>query len=504
MADIKFSQFANTPTPNANAYFVGYNSVTGINSRTTLTDLITAIGAPSGTGTANFVTKWSGTNSLGDSLFYSDEYVAKTIYGGVNKGLYIDFDFNESKLSNSNVGVTMFNDVLNIGDISNLGLGTKINIQDAGQIIKTQNGIVDNGLYIDFANNQTRIKNNNLGLDIFNTTLYLGDIDGINNTTIITIDDDSQIIKTATQNADNGLYLDFVNGISKLTNFSGNGFFQQLYETYIGDIDNNIEGTLLYIDVINNIIKTKSGGAVGADKGLFLDFANNQYSFGDYDGAINGTTLTVNDSTQIISLFSQRVQYTGQDSATIAAFTGNTAGQLAYDSDLNSFQYYNGTAWAAVAPKTTYMMTGVFTNMFGGDPGGLNKDILDWVGSSPASSHSSALPILQNCRITAAGFKWISSAPIGTISAGDSWTIQVFKMINPLTASTTADGNFTLVGNLNITLTSANSGTTPGVFSSGLNLTLNAGDIIRIAGVETGTIGTSTEEAQLTVLFELI
>jgi len=77
-------------------------------------------------------------------------------------------------------------------------------------------------------------------------------------------------------------------------------------------------------------------------------------------------------------------------------------------------------------------------------------------------------------------------------------------MINPLTASTTADGNFTLVGNLNITLTSANSGTTPGVFSSGLDLILNAGDIIRIAGVETGVIGTSTEEAQLTVLFELI
>jgi hypothetical protein len=383
MADIKFSQFANTPTPNANAYFVGYNSVTGINSRTTLTDLIAAIGAPSGSGTTNFVTKWSGTNTLTDSLFYSDANVAKTFFGGLDKGLFLDFA----------------NNVYNL----------------------TSNG--------------------SLGLQIFNNKVEVGDFNGYGNTTIFSIDDSYQIMKTQSSNA---------------------------------------------------------------DKGLFLDFAANQYSFGDYDGAINGTTLTVNDATQVINLFSPRVQYTGQDSATIAAFTGNTAGQVAYNSDLNSFQYYNGSAWAAVAPKTTYMMTGVFTNMFGGDPGGLNKDILDWVGSSPASSHSSALPILQNCRITAAGFKWISSAPIGTISAGDSWTIQVFKMINPLTASTTADGNFTLVGNLNITLTSANSGTTPGVFSSGLNLTLNAGDIIRIAGVETGTIGTSTEEAQLTVLFELI
>jgi hypothetical protein len=162
-----------------------------------------------------------------------------------------------------------------------------------------------------------------------------------------------------------------------------------------------------------------------------------------------------------------------------------------------------GITWIANA-KPSYMMTGVFSNMFGGDPGGLNKDILEWSPTTPAASHSSVLPILQNCRITAAGFKWISSTVMGTINPGDSWTVNLYKMTNPLTGSTTADGNFTLVGSLNITLTSANSGTTPGIFSSGLNLILNAGDIIRIAGNETGTIGTSTEEAQLTVLFEVI
>lgn len=44
MADIKFSQFTNIPTPNANSFFVGYNSVTNNNTRTSLSDLITAIG----------------------------------------------------------------------------------------------------------------------------------------------------------------------------------------------------------------------------------------------------------------------------------------------------------------------------------------------------------------------------------------------------------------------------------------------------------------------------
>jgi hypothetical protein len=178
-------------------------------------------------------------------------------------------------------------------------------------------------------------------------------------------------------------------------------------------------------------------------------------------------------------------------------------GSFVKDSGTSS-QYLMADGTTTTAIKSTYMMTGVFTNMFGGDPGGNSKDVLEWVASTPNSSHSSALPILQNCRITAAGFKWISSTPIGTINPGDSWTVQVLKMTNPLTDSTTADGNFTFLGNLNITLTSANTGTTPGVFSSGLNVVLNAGDIIRIAGIETGTIAVSTEEAQLTVLFEVI
>jgi hypothetical protein len=168
--------------------------------------------------------------------------------------------------------------------------------------------------------------------------------------------------------------------------------------------------------------------------------------------------------------------------------------------------YLSSTDWNTFNnKKSTYMMVGMFTNLFGGDPGGIGKDILEWSGvATPAASHSSALPILQNCKITAAGFKWISSSPVPVIGVGDSWNVQVFKMTNPLTGSTTADGNFTLVGNLNITLDSTSSGTTPGIFSSGLALTLNAGDIIRIAGVETGVIATGTDEAQLTVLFEVI
>lgn len=156
-----------------------------------------------------------------------------------------------------------------------------------------------------------------------------------------------------------------------------------------------------------------------------------------------------------------------------------------------------------IGVPTQYMMTGVFTNMFGGDPGGNSRDVLEWVASTPASQHSSVLPILHDCKIISAGFKWISNDP-PIIGVGDSWTINVYKLNNPLTDSVTINGNYTFVGSLNITLTDADSGVYVGKFSSGLNIVLNAGDMIRIAGDETGIIGTSNSESQLTVLFKQI
>jgi len=177
-------------------------------------------------------------------------------------------------------------------------------------------------------------------------------------------------------------------------------------------------------------------------------------------------------------------------------------------SDIDFLVGYKGTDNVRISKEilsipTPFMMTGVFTNMFGGDPGDNNRDVLEWASSSPASSHSSVLPILQNCRIIAAGFKWISSTP-PSIGIGQSWTVNVYKLINPLTDSTTADTNYTLVGSLGIELTESDNGFTVGKFSSGLNIILNAGDIIRIAGDETGSIITTSEEAQLTVMFQTI
>lgn len=159
---------------------------------------------------------------------------------------------------------------------------------------------------------------------------------------------------------------------------------------------------------------------------------------------------------------------------------------------------------SASSTKPIFMVTGAFVNMFGGDPGGIGKDVLEWnTSATPAASHSSVFALPYDAKIIAAGWKWISSNPVPAIGAGVLWEVKAYKMSNPLTGSTTADGNFVFAGDLGIVLSQVDSGTTPGAFQTGLNIPFNAGDIIRIAGVETGVIATGTDESELTVVFQL-
>ncbi len=166
---------------------------------------------------------------------------------------------------------------------------------------------------------------------------------------------------------------------------------------------------------------------------------------------------------------------------------------------------YDGADNKRITPQdlmvSPFMVTGTFRNMFGGDPGIFGDTLEFGAAASTASSHSSVLTIPIDCTLTAAGFKWISSTA-ATIGVGDAWEIFLYTMTNPLTGSTTSTLNYTQTGSLGISLTNADSGTTPGKFSSGLSFNLNAGDVINISGVETGAIGTSTQESELTLVFQ--
>ena len=166
---------------------------------------------------------------------------------------------------------------------------------------------------------------------------------------------------------------------------------------------------------------------------------------------------------------------------------------------------YDGADNVRITPQdlmvSPFMVTGTFRNMFGGDPGIFGDTLEFGAAASSASSHSSVLTIPIDCTLTAAGFKWISSTT-AAIGVGDVWEVFLYTMTNPLTGSTTSTLNYTQTGSLGISLTNADSGATPGKFSSGLSFNLNAGDIINISGVETGAIGTSSQESELTLVFK--
>jgi hypothetical protein len=265
----------------------------------------------------------------------------KTLYQNNDIGLLLNFGTNQHRLYNNNgLGlVILSNNDVYIGDPDGFANSIYLQIDNTNQRISTTN----NSLYLDYVINQTRIKNNNLGLDIFNSVLYLGDIDGTNNTTTITIDDNSQIIKTSSANDDRGLYLDFYNeiysfgqGTRGLLVDVGNNNYQ------LGDYDDNNNFTYLKIDDLNLQIQTSQGGQY---RGLILDFDGNSYYLGDANTTINGTFIGVVDDNKRINLKTNRTNFRNLTTTAINALTGNQESDLTYNSTLHSFVYYNGTAW---------------------------------------------------------------------------------------------------------------------------------------------------------------
>jgi hypothetical protein len=81
--------------------------------------------------------------------------------------------------------------VYSFGDYNNTNVGIALIVDDNNAIIRTLNGGTDQGLYLDFAGQDYFIGNTNRGLriDFDNLNYYLGDWDGANNGTFIYIND---------------------------------------------------------------------------------------------------------------------------------------------------------------------------------------------------------------------------------------------------------------------------------------------------------------------------
>jgi len=208
----------------------------------------------------------------------------------------------------------------------------KLLIDTTNKIIQTTTGGNSKGIYCNFNGGDYFFGDATdllgLSVNLTNNRFILGDVSYVYNGTNLYIDDVSQIIKTINNNADVGLYLDFVNNSFYLglfgaspTNIVGFSYDNATGNVYYGDVQGYLTQQYFDVDLSNDLIKTVKSGV---DKGLYLDFANNQYKFGDpindfgfivYDGAnkstyigdynysYGGTSLRVEDHNGTITTF---------------------------------------------------------------------------------------------------------------------------------------------------------------------------------------------------------
>lgn len=154
---------------------------------------------------------------------------------------------------------------------------------------------------------------------------------------------------------------------------------------------------------------------------------------------------------------------------------------------------------ADLIPQAKFMVTGTFQNLFGGSPGIFGDTLEFGVKAVPAAGNSSVLTIPFDCTITDASVKWISNTAVQILNAQDEWQIKLFKMTN-VQGSVTLTANYgTPIDFTGLVLGPGDNNTFPAKFSTGLNIDLDAGDIINVSGVESGTIGTSDGEMEMTI-----
>lgn len=178
--------------------------------------------------------------------------------------------------------------------------------------VLAQNQQLTNNREIDLNSNNLFFtdKNNNYA-QFSQNLIVLGDVDGTGTGTKLTINTDGEIIKTEHGGNDKGVYLDF---------------FNNSYQ--FGDVANSISGAVLKINTnggsesfqtfINNDVK-----------GLNIDLANTSYKIGDFAGFDNNTYINVDDTSKTTTISGDNVTLTDNGSgALIAGSAGSDSGNF--------------------------------------------------------------------------------------------------------------------------------------------------------------------------------
>ena len=147
-------------------------------------------------------------------------------------------------------------------------------------------------------------------------------------------------------------------------------------------------------------------------------------------------------------------------------------------------------------------VVGVWKNLFGGDPG-IFGDTLEFAASaSPVAANSSVFQMPFDGKLIKAQMKWIHATPVNIPLANSTWDVNVYSMTDT-TLSTTQTSSYQFKAALpTLSLAASDTGTFPTKTWDG-NVSLSAGEIINISGVENGAIGTDDAEMELCLIFEI-
>jgi hypothetical protein len=248
-------------------------------------------------GTQYYLPVWTGASTLGTSSLYESASVLKSVYGGSDIGLKLDFanqthflgDFNgignqtyfatDPGTALSYIYTDGYRNLYFTGPGSSLGdtlanfNATIFLIDDALQYIKTSYQGSDIGLKLDFANNNYTLGTPNIKYQIDDLGILGGNANLYFNTAA----------------TDNGIGISVVDTTTATLNY-----------VWLGDYNNTGNGTSLRIDDLagSSNIRTRYQSN---DIGLKLDFSSSKYELGQLTGG-NQTKLTINDATQTIAL----------------------------------------------------------------------------------------------------------------------------------------------------------------------------------------------------------
>lgn len=157
----------------------------------------------------------------------------------------------------------------------------------------------------------------------------------------------------------------------------------------------------------------------------------------------------------------------------------------------------NGSAYWA-RQETNYRINGTFRNVFGGAPQ-IIGDVLEFgTAKTSATDHGSVFIPQLTATLTELTLKWVSGTPM-TLTAGQTWTIDVYKL-SATNADTTNAANWLFIANTNVSVDLSQNGYP--YLKSSENIIFPVGDVYMFVLVETGDpIGSTSSEIDVYLSF---